>query len=102
MGSRLELQTLLESLMGPDPNVYYQAPTNSQMQYPCILYQRDNSWSEFADNRAYAHAKRYLVTVIDHNPDSELPDKVEALSYCLFNRYYSTENLNHFVFTLFF
>lgn len=102
MGSRLELQALLESLMGPDSNVYFQAPTNSEMHYPCILYERDNSWSEFADNGVYARAKRYLVTVVDRNPDSELPDKVEDLPYCTFNRYFSTENLNHFVFTLFF
>jgi hypothetical protein len=102
MGSRLELQTLFESLMGPDPNVYYQAPTNSQMQYPCILYNRDNSHSEFADNLPYSRTKRYLVTVIDRDPDSELPDKVEDLPCCSFNRFYSAENLNHFVFTLFF
>ncbi len=102
MGSRLELQTLLESLMGPDPHVYFQAPTNYQMEYPCILYQRDNSWSTFADNRPYARAKRYQVTVIDRNPDSELADKVEDLPYCSIDRYYPADGLNHFVFTLFF
>lgn len=102
MGSRLELQTLLESLTDPSPEVYYQPPPNSQMEYPCILYRRDDSWTEFADNRPYARAKRYEVTVIDRNPDSELPDKVEDLPYCTFNRYFPTENLNHFVFTLFF
>jgi hypothetical protein len=43
-----------------------------------------------------------MVTVIDRNPDSELPDKVEELPFCRFDRFYATENLNHHVFNLFF
>jgi hypothetical protein len=99
MASRLELQTLLESIT---ENVYFQPPTKLKMQYPCIIYKRDNSRTEFADNRPYTHTKRYQVTVIDRNPDSELPDKVEDLPYCTFNRYFAAEGLNHYVFTLFF
>lgn len=99
MASRLELQTLLETLT---ENVYFQPPTGIEMQYPCIVYQRDNSRSEFADNRPYMHTKRYQVTVIDRNPDSELPDMVEALPYCSFNRFFAADSLNHYVFTLFF
>ena|SRR5437868_6530404 len=99
MGSRLELQSLLE---GITENVYFQPPINIEMQYPCIIYHRDESRSEFADNRPYARTKRYQITVVDRNPDSELPDVVEDLPYCSFNRHFSAENLNHYVFTLFF
>lgn len=101
MASRLELQTLLEELLGSE-QVYFQPPSNIQMQYPCIVYARNDSQTEFADNRPYAHAKQYQVTVIDRDPDSELPDKVEALPYCAFDRYFAAENLNHYVFTLYF
>jgi len=72
------------------------------MQYPCIIYARDNSQAEFADNRPYTHTKQYQITVVDRNPDSELPDKVEDLPYCSFDRYFPADNLNHYVFTLFF
>lgn len=99
MAPRLDLQALLESIT---EHVYFQPPTDSAMQYPCILYSRDASWSEHADNRPYAHMKRYQVTVIDRNPDSALPDQVEELPLCRFDRFYKADGLNHWVFNLFF
>jgi hypothetical protein len=96
---RVELQTLLESIT---ENVYFQAPTNGQMQYPCILYRRDDSKNEYAGNKKYLHTKRYQVTVIDRTPDTELSDAVENLPYCDFDRFYTADGLNHYVFTLFF
>jgi hypothetical protein len=99
MGSRLDLQTLLESIT---PNVYFQPPTSVEMLYPCIKYNRADSAVMHADNRPYRHTKQYQVTVIDRNPDSELPDMVEELPLCSFDRFFAAENLNHYVFTLFF
>jgi hypothetical protein len=40
MASRLQLQALLE---GVTEHVYFQPPTNLEMQYPCIMYVRDAS-----------------------------------------------------------
>jgi hypothetical protein len=99
MGPRLQLQSLLELIT---ENVYFQPPPNISLEYPCIIYARDGSWAEFADDALYVHTKRYLVTVIDRDPDSSLPDKVEELPMCRFNRFYANENLNHHVFDLFF
>ena len=99
MAPRLQLQSLLELITD---NVYFQPPTNIDLQYPCIIYERDSSRSEFAGNALYLHTKRYMVTVIDRNPDSSLPDKVEELPLCRFERFYTAENLNHHVFNLFF
>jgi hypothetical protein len=72
------------------------------MDYPCIVYARDDSQSEYAGNRPYARTKRYQVTVIDRNPDSDLPDTVEELPLCSFNRHFAANNLNHYVFNLYF
>src|SRR3954468_467771 len=99
MASRLNLQLLLE---GITEHVYFQPPANILMQYPCIRYERDNSNVKHAGNIPYTHHKRYQVTVIDRNPDSELPDIVEKLPFCSIDRYFASENLNHYVFTLFF
>jgi hypothetical protein len=99
MASRLNLQTLLEGLT---EHVYFQPPINIQMQYPCIRYARDNSNVKYAGNQPYTHANRYQITVIDRNPDSELSDAVEKLPFCSIDRYFAAENLNHYVFTLFF
>lgn len=101
MGLRTDLQVLLENLLG-SRNVYFQAPSNLQMSYPCIVYTRDNVKAKYADNRSYSFVKRYLVTVIDKNPDSPIPDKIAALPMCSFSRHYTAENLHHDVFTLYF
>jgi hypothetical protein len=99
MAQRLELQALLLSMV---PNVYFQPPPTVMMKYPCIVYKRDYNNTEFADDKPYKHRKRYMVTVIDQNPDSDIPEKVKELPLCLFDRFYTADNLNHDVFKLFF
>lgn len=97
--SRLELQALLEQFT---VHVYFQPPNNSHILYPCIVYERDVAETAFADNSPYRYTKKYLVTVIDPNPDSEIPDKVAELPLCTHNRFFTTSKLNHDVFNLFF
>jgi len=50
----------------------------------------------------YNHTKRYQVKVIDRDPDSDIPDQVAAIPMSLFNRFYTAENLNHDVYSVFF
>ena len=101
MAPRTELQSLLETILG-SRNVYFQPPANVQMKYPCIVYNRDSANTQFAGNTPYHYTKRYQVTVIDRDPDSGIPDKLAALPSCTFNRFFTADNLNHDVFTLFF
>jgi hypothetical protein len=97
--SRLQLHELLVTLA---PHVYFQPPANVQMNYPCIVYKRDSADSQFADNKPYAYTKRYMVTVIDRDPDSDIPDKVAQQPMCLFDRNYAADGLHHDVFNLYF
>ena len=99
MAPRLQLQSLLEEIT---EHVYFQPPTNLQLQYPCIKYERDAADSVFANNGSYRYTKRYMVTVIDRNPDSALPDQVAVLPMCTFDRHYTADDLNHDVFNVFF
>ena len=101
MAPRLQLQSLLESILGSS-NVYFQPPANVQMKYPCIVYSRDAADTKFANNNPYRYTKRYQVTVIDRDPDSGIPDKIAVLPGSTFNRFFTADNLNHDVFTLFF
>ena len=101
MGLRLDLQAALETLLGTD-KVYFQPPANWQIDYPCIVYERDRSVSEFAGNIPYHVETRYQVTVIDRNPDSIIPGKVILLPKCLHIRSFVTQNLHHDVFSLVF
>lgn len=101
MAQRLELQDILVGILGTS-HVYFQPPPNISMEYPCIVYRRDFKLTRFADDNPYMHKKRYQVTVIDRNPDSDIPDKISVLPMCTFDRFYVAENLNHDVFKLFF
>jgi hypothetical protein len=92
--------------MGSQPEqllkVYFQPPPKLVLSYPCIIYKRDQARNHFADNLPYSHTKRYLVTVIDPNPDSEIPDKVSELPMCTFQRNFATDNLTHDIYSLYF
>jgi hypothetical protein len=66
------------------------------------VYQRDISSTKFADNVPYNRETRYQVTVIDRDPDSDIPDKIAALPKSLLNRFFVADNLNHDVYTLYF
>lgn len=101
MESRLELQTLLEKLLGSH-EVYYQPPASVQMSYPAIVYSRQNIENNHANNSVYIQNHAYSVIVIDEDPDSEIVQKVSLLPMCRFDRHYTSDNLNHDVFTLYF
>lgn len=99
--SRLDLQALLESILG-SRNVYYQPPATIFMNYPCIVYSRESIDSRFADDAPYSHDIRYQVTVIERNPDSELPFKIASLEKCTHSRSFKADDLHHNTFTLYF
>ena len=99
MAPRQQLHDLLVTII---ENVYFQPPENVRMEYPCIVYSRDNRETKFADNTPYNSTKSYMVTVIDRDPDSDIPDKVAALPMSTFNRFYSADGLNHDVYQVFF
>ena len=66
MGTRLELQSKLEELLGCR-HVYYQSPESVKMEYPAIRYSRSRIDSERADDTAYLKHKRYELIVISRN-----------------------------------
>ena len=99
MGSRLDLQNLLESVLG-SRNVYYQPPESIRINYPAIIYSRNDIDNKFADNIVYMQNHTYQIIVIDANPDSEIIDKISKLPMCRYNRHYTSDNLNHDVFII--
>jgi hypothetical protein len=101
MAHRLDLHALLAAALGSN-NVYFQPPPDDKMIYPCIVYERSDVSTRFADNVPYQHDKRYKVTVIDRDPDSLVPDVISQFRRCSFNRHYTADNLNHDVFDLYF
>lgn len=100
-GSRLNLQTLLEEILGSE-EVHFQAPESGKMTYPAIVYALADIENTHANNDVYMQSKSYEITVIDYDPDSEIMNKVSMLPKCRFNRHFKSDNLNHWVFTIYY
>ena len=98
---RLELHEILCGILG-SRNVYFQPPESVKLQYPAIVYQLNNVGTEYADNKPYIQSLSYTVTVIDKDPDSELPVLIGELPKCAYDRHFSSSNLNHYVFVLYY
>lgn len=102
MASRLQLHEILCDILGTR-NVYFQPPESVKMKYPAIVYSLINIKNNFADNRVYRANKQYEIIVIDKNPDSEIVNEImHHLPIVSFNRHYKADNLNHYVFTVYF
>jgi len=101
MGIRLELQSLLEILLG-SRNVYFQAPPSVGIKYPCIIYNKNTIKPEFANDSLYMYTQSYTVTIIDSNPDSDIPEKILKLPLCSFDRHYKADNMYHDVYNLYY
>lgn len=99
--SREELQTLLEAILGSS-EVHFQPPTSIEMTYPAIVYGRQYGQTTHADNTPYQRNKHYQLTVIDRNPDSPVAEAIENLPYSSYERGFKAENLNHFIFNIYF
>lgn len=99
--SRVDLQYLLEGILG-SRYVYFQPPESIKLKYPCIVYERSDIRTVKADNLKYTVQKRYTVTYISEDPDSDVPDKLIQLPYCSFDRHFISGNMNHDVFDLYY
>lgn len=98
MDRRLVLDQILRQIVGANGHVYYQTP--SRLEYPCILYKPPKVLNKHADNSVYLQQRKYTITVIDWDPESEIAEQVSKLSGCAHDRNYTAEGLNHFVYTL--
>lgn len=95
-------QKLQDLLLTITPKVYHQPPANDKMVYPCILYMRDAEDRKYAGNLPYSRTKRYQVTIMDRDPDSQIPEKVAQLPMCSFEQHFVADGLHHDVFSLYF
>lgn len=101
MEKRLQLQTLLEELLGSE-YVYFQPPSKHKMNYPCIVYSRADLDTRYANDVPYSTKTRYKLTIIDANPDSNIPGKIATLPMSSFVTHYTADNLYHDIFNIYY
>lgn len=98
---RLEFHKKLKAI----PEVveaYFQPPANVKMKYDCIRYNRVGGDTNYAGDGVYAFRWAYSVTAISKNPDSAIPDYLAHFPMSSFDRFYTADNLNHWVFTIYY
>lgn len=102
MDRRLKLHEKLCDILG-SRNVYFQPPETVKMKYPCIVYERSDGDTQFANNMPYTFALRYTVTLIGTDPDNPLIKRMATeFETCIYDRHFTSNNLNHEVFKIFY
>ena len=101
MSRRLELHAKLVDFLGSG-HVYFQPPESVRLTYPCIIYNLDDFDVKRADNELYLGKDRYAVTIISKDPD--FPNVRELLEWelCSFNRFFTSDNLNHWTYEIYY
>lgn len=100
MVSRTDLHEILCKILG-SRNVYFNPPESIKLSYPAIIYSLSQIKKNSADNIPYFKFRGYMITIVDHNPDSLIAEKMDKLNNCRFDRSYTSNGLNHFVYTLY-
>lgn len=101
MEKRLELHELLCEILG-SRNVYFQPPESIKMRYPAIVYSLEDISTKHANGNNYMITKKYMVTAIDSDPDSAIVEKMLTLKMCSFDRSYTSDGLNHYIFEIYY
>ena len=101
MDNRPALHTLFENIL-KSRNVYFQPPESVKLKYPAIVYALDDIQSRHANDSVYNLKRRYLATLITEDPDSSLIGELAYLEMCRFIRHYKADNLNHYVFEIYY
>lgn len=101
MPTRLELHAKLVELLG-STNVYFQPPESQKLNYPAIVYSKNDLKNNFADDDFYLQSKQYKLTFVDPDPDSELFKKASKFMKAKFVTSFATQGLNHEVYTIYY
>jgi len=88
---------LNEKLKRYSDNVYFQPTSDIRLQYPCIIYNVDEIEVLRADDGvAYKVDRSYNLTIIDEDPDSEIPYRIiQEFAYSTFVGVDVTDGLYH-------
>lgn len=102
MASWSDLRTELIQITGIK-NVYYQPPSNVRINYPCIRFKLDGADVKYASNTPYRMMVKYQIIYVTNKVDDDMITQLPSqLRYCSFDRQYTSDNLYHYVFEVFY
>lgn len=102
MDRRLELQERLEQFLG-SRQVYFQPPASIRLIYPCVVYKLGSGDARYANNHLYKYMHNYDVTFIFKQPSlGTIEQFLSEFSMSRLNATYCSDNLYHYVFSLYF
>ncbi len=96
-------EKLHEILVGICGNAYFQPPSNIVMKYPCVVYDKSDEDTVYANNKRYKKTSVYNLTVMDRDPESTLTDTlIDTFDYCGYNTSYVSDNIHQTSLTLYY
>lgn len=101
MKTRLEVQEMLEKILGSS-NVYFQAPPNTGMKYPCIVYRFDRFGRDNADNQPYILTGRWEIHHMYKSIKNDIKENMLfAAPYVTFDRRIVTDGVYNDYYTIY-
>lgn len=97
---REALDDILRSIEGVK-KIYNQPPSEHLLEYPCLIYTFSNYETLYSDDKRYLTWPSYMLTLIDKNPESAIQQSIMDLGgpcFVRFNRFFTSDNLNHWVY----
>ena len=97
-----DLKALVADYVGP-VNTYYEPPENIRMTYPCFVLNLDNVDTVHSDNRVWNSDCVYSVTFMSPKVyENVIPLMVKSgfRKYVRFNRKFTSDSIQHYVFTV--
>ena len=95
------LREILKNILGSD-EVYFQPPPSVKLKFPCIVVTRESDHVLRADNKRYNATYKYSIQYIRRQYDVDICEKILELPYCSYNRFFTTDGLNHDNFIIYF
>lgn len=82
--------------------IYYQPPEGFRLDYPCIVYEMTGVWDRFGSGKRFAGKRKYQMMLITRDPDCPAVEKLLGLTYTALDRTFTTDNLYHYTFTIYY
>lgn len=102
MNDRISFRDRLEEVVGEGIKLYFQPPEGLKLTFPCIVYEMANVEIKKADNSPYIGHKRYTVTVIDKNPDSDIYMNIlNGFEHAKYSNTFKSDNFYHYVISIY-